>query len=273
MSGNLTYWKGIVKWGRKLEADVKPFAALLAGDAYRPVVLFELRYGLVTGAYYTEGRIPNAVLRELHEMDRLVAKARQFHHATQYVAGRMALQCALDRVGAGPAALAPLVPSQSGAVLPPRGFVASISHKDGIAIAIAARDYGQRVGVDLESMSPSRNALADRILRPDEMRELAAMPAAAIWPEILARFCIKEAAYKAISGFVGRTEIGFKEMAVHLSTRVRMADGFREAEVNAAAQWGSALRILAAVGVFGPRLVAVSAAEPSVVAGLGQGVQ
>lgn len=244
-----------------MKEDATPFAGLLGGKAYRPQVLFELPYGTVAAAYYTRDIVPPEALRELHPMERSAAQARPSFGVTQFVAGRIALRCALERAGAASAALAPLVPSQNGAVMPPPGFVASISHKNGVAIAIACRDHGQGVGIDLDSLSPARSALEGRILSAEEARELSATDPDDIWLEVLARFCVKEAAYKAISRFGTCAEIGFKEMSVHISTAV-LSKGFQNALVRATAPCASTLRILGAVGLFGSRVVAASVAEP-----------
>jgi enterobactin synthetase component D len=128
-----------------------------------------------------------------------------------YLGGRAALREALYREGAP--WQAPLPSTPRGAPVPPEGWVASISHKEGLAVALVAPDEGWAVGVDLEALGPPRLHLAPRLLTSSEQAQLAAMPPQAQWPELLLRFSAKEALYKAIDPYLQRY-VGFAEVAI-----------------------------------------------------------
>jgi enterobactin synthetase component D len=108
----------------------------------------------------------------------------------------------------------------------PKGFVGSISHKDTMAVAFAAVDKGVTVGLDLEHMEPPRPRIARKILTPAEQLEVHALPEVKRWMEILLRFSLKEAIYKAIDPRVQRY-VTFKEVEVRPDM-----DGKAQARLN-----------------------------------------
>jgi 4'-phosphopantetheinyl transferase EntD len=114
-----------------------------------------------------------------------------------------------------PTEIGPLLQSPTGSPLSPPGFVASISHKVGIAIAIAEHDTGQGIGVDIECLIPERNAIAIRVLRDDERAELSSLAAGDDWINVVARFSIKEATYKALNSLIPTAQVDFKNVTVH----------------------------------------------------------
>ena len=136
-----------------------------------------------------------------------------------WIGGRVALRKALAAEGlAAPAVLA----DDRGAPGVPPTVVASISHKGSVALALVAPATAARIGVDVELDEPHRQDIAARILRPEELAELDALPAADRMRELLLRFSAKESVYKAVDPFV-RRYVGFHEVAL----RVR-ADGTAE---------------------------------------------
>jgi enterobactin synthetase component D len=130
-----------------------------------------------------------------------------------WVGGRVALREALARIGkTAPAILA----DDRGAPVLPRGMVGSISHKDRVAVALAAATDGAgRVGVDVEIDAPRARDIAAKVLRPEELAELAGMGAEERARAVLLRFSAKEAVYKALDPYV-RRYVGFLEIAVAL---------------------------------------------------------
>ena len=118
--------------------------------------------------------------------------------------GRIALRAALADLDC---AATDIPADDRGAPIVPAGFVGSISHKVGRAVALAARADGSRVGIDLE------RAIAPRL--PIERRVLTARERAAIAGAdrriVVLYFAIKEAIYKAVDPFVRRF-VGFAEV-------------------------------------------------------------
>ncbi len=127
-----------------------------------------------------------------------------------WAAGRVAMREALSRIGvdASPAVLA----GPRGAPVLPAGLSGSISHKDRLAVALVARGEG-RVGVDVEMDEVRVTDIAGKVLTDEEAASLAGMDRVTRAREVLLRFSLKEAIYKALDPFVERY-VGFKEVAV-----------------------------------------------------------
>jgi len=154
-----------------------------------------------------------------------VELARRFGGVRQktFVAGRIALGHALGQLGAPRVAV---ISDERGAPILPPGFVGSISHKGDRAIAIAARDEGDR-GVDLELVKPVRDGLAEMILTAEELARIGSDRAFAT----LASFSVKESIYKAIAPRL-RRYVGFHEAVVLLPERDAIRAGFARVEVR-----------------------------------------
>ena len=90
-------------------------------------------------------------------------------------------------------------------------------------------------------MRPFRIDISRRVLTPGELAAAGALPEPARTAAIRARFCLKEAFYKAANGFVGRT-ISFQEVAVAAITpdgRARFEGGSsRRTHWTPRAGWG-----------------------------------
>lgn len=113
-------------------------------------------------------------------------------------AGRTAAIAALRRLGE---------PNSLGSERPrpswPAGYCGSVSHSDGVAVAVVARLTGcRRIGVDVEGGQLDDDpGAAAVVLAPVESTtyfELAPDP-----KPVTFRFCAKEAIYKALDGSVG----------------------------------------------------------------------
>ena len=186
-----------------------------------------LRPALVSGVPDTWlCRVPIARLDQvdLPGVDTLSAAERRFveaakpRRAREVAAGRAALRAALRAAGWGGAG--DLLPGEHGRPRLPDGFTGSITHKDGVALALAAPlRAGRTVGLDSEVVGRDRSDIARRILRPAEQDRWLATGGA--WPQLLEVFSVKEAIYKALHPHVPRY-IGFEEAEVHEDGTVQM---------------------------------------------------
>jgi 4'-phosphopantetheinyl transferase EntD len=158
---------------------------------------------------------PGVVLARLHPDERAAGAALASARRGEWAAGRLALRAALARAGAD--ADAPIGIDDRGAPRVPGGFTGSISHKRGLAVALAAPlAQGARVGIDLELDAPSKVAIEARVLTAAERAGLAALPPGdERGRAVMLRFAIKEAIYKAVDPFV-RRYVGFQEVEVEL---------------------------------------------------------
>jgi enterobactin synthetase component D len=145
-----------------------------------------------------------------------------------WVGGRAAMREALARLGLPPVA----VPTDDrGAPVLPGGIAGSLTHKEGIAAALVARESKARVGVDLELDVVRSLDIAARVLTPGELSEIAHLDDNDRAREVLLRFSAKEAVYKALDPFV-RRYVAFGEVAVSPCEdgTARVAQGLRAQE-------------------------------------------
>ena len=164
-----------------------------------------------------DGVLPG--LDTLTDVERTLADGHGPRRRREIVAGRAALRRALGAIGWSGAEALGVGPR--GEPLVPSGFTGSLSHKDGLAIAIAARSSGDRtIGVDTEVLGTrERCSIASRVLRPDELDRWAA--GGSTWAELLLSFSIKEAIYKALHPHVPRY-IDFLEAELHADGRIEL---------------------------------------------------
>jgi enterobactin synthetase component D len=179
---------------------------------WQPVPWIAHPWGAVWGVAIPEGPPPREVIARLHPEEQATASVLPPLRLPTWVAGRLALAAALEGLGAP---RAPLGSTPRGAPEVPRGFVGSVSHKKGMAAALACVDEGACVGVDVEHAAPTRQDIARHVLRPEEAAIVDALPPALRWRGVVARFSIKESIYKALDPFVQRY-VGFKEALVDL---------------------------------------------------------
>jgi 4'-phosphopantetheinyl transferase EntD len=138
------------------------------------------------------------------------ATLRPARRAT-WVGGRVALRAALGDLGleAGP-----ILSTARGAPALPPGIAGSVSHKESVAVALAARADGATLGVDVEIDRPSKTDIASRVLTDGEQLRLAeTLPAAARARVVLVAFSAKEAIYKALDPWV-RRHVSFLEVEI-----------------------------------------------------------
>lgn len=154
--------------------------------------------------------VPEQILAELPPEEAEHAQSLRGYRQVQFVGGRMALRLALEQLGVRAGAM---LPDERGAPVVPEGLAGSVSHKRTIAVAMAARSHLGTLGVDVEDYGPPRPSIAPRVLRPEELAAVEAMPEDRRWFAILLRFSIKEAVYKALDPYV-RRYVGFHEALV-----------------------------------------------------------
>lgn len=173
--------------------------AIVPGDDPRPLAL--------------PGRAPlslDEALATLHPDERRLAAALAPARRRDWIAGRAALRAAL--AAAGVACDVAVVADDRGAPVVPAA-TGSISHKRGLAVALAARELEARVGVDVELYAAPRTDIAARVLTDDERRSLLGVEGEARGRAVALRFSLKEAVYKAIDPYL-RRYVGFREVAV-----------------------------------------------------------
>jgi 4'-phosphopantetheinyl transferase EntD len=179
---------------------------------YRLVLKSALPHGIIAGVELPPAAEPPSpeVIARLHPEEAEIAAGLRGHRLVAFVGGRLAARAVLGALGrkAGPVLAGP-----RGEPLAPEGVSLSISHKQGIAVALAARSELGDIGVDLEDLGPPRDGIAARVLRPEERAAVDALAEGRRWTATLQRFVVKEAIYKALAPRLQRF-IGFEEAAV-----------------------------------------------------------
>jgi len=202
----------------------------------RPLFELELPHGTAVAL-----AIPPSDLSELEALlpreELEVASTWAPARKRTWIAGRAALRLAVERSGLTcPAVLA----GERGAPGLPPWLTGSISHKEQVAVALVARQPGsEAIGIDVEVDAPSRVDIARKVLTPDELTELEALPEPARGVEVKLRFSAKEALYKALDPFV-RRYVGFHEVTVRpleggaarVELRLRTSEGPFDVDVT-----------------------------------------
>jgi len=134
------------------------------------------------------------VLGESSLSPRAVPKRR-----AEFAAGRHASALALARFGC----TEPVLRAESGAPRWPAGFVGSISHGAGVAVAVAARSRDYRgLGVDIEAWLDDAQCaeIMDHILCSAELELLAKVfPELSVASRLSLGFSVKESLYKCLN--------------------------------------------------------------------------
>ena len=158
-------------------------------------VIFEKRLPFGTCVGVSIGDDVDDAVAMLHPDERTHALALKPMRRRTWVAGRIALQKALHSFGKYES---PILNEVGGAPTLPIGMVGSISHKEHIAVALAAKDEGCGLGIDVEPLLPDRSMIARRILTPAEKERIEQLPQEQRWRQVLISFTAKEAIYKAL---------------------------------------------------------------------------
>jgi 4'-phosphopantetheinyl transferase EntD len=150
----------------------------------------------------------------LHPDERAAAAGLGRARRRDWSAGRLALRAALVRLDADLAEHGPIGADDRGAPRLPAGYAGSISHKRGLAVALAAADEGWALGIDVELDAPPRVDVSGRVLTEGERAIVLALAEAERGRAQVLRFAIKEAVYKAIDPRL-RRYVGFQEVELH----------------------------------------------------------
>jgi 4'-phosphopantetheinyl transferase EntD len=209
--------------------------------SYQLTIKNALPHGIIAGvALPGDGAaVPGVVLDLLHPSERGVAEGMRGYRQCSFVGGRLAARAAMQGLGRSPA---PVLPDPRGAPLAPDDLSVSISHKNHLAVAIVARSSLGSLGIDLEVLSPARPGIARRVLRPEELAAVEALPEDRQWTGTVVRFAIKEAIYKALAPRQKRY-IGFEEASVapgvngDAEVTLHLAEGPHPASLEARYTW------------------------------------
>lgn len=194
--------------------------------------------------------VPDAVLQRLPGPERDLARSMRGYRQVQFVGGRIALRAARRALGAS---LEPVLSDDRGRPIMPAGLVGSVSHKRTLAVAMVASADGSTLGADIEDYGPERLRILDRILRPEEMEAIAALPDARKWIAGVVTFSLKESIYKALDPYVSRY-VDFQEAFVETqpsgraNVELHLTQGEGPFRVDARYEWWEG-RILTSVRI------------------------
>lgn len=143
--------------------------------------------------------------------ERILSEKMAPRRVATFAGGRLAMRRALAGLGveAGPIGSTP-----RGAPVLPQPVVGSLSHKEDVAVALAAMRAGtENLGVDLELEEPLRVDISRRVCRPEEIEVLARLADIERDARVRVTFAVKEAIYKAIDPVVQRY-VAFDEVGL-----------------------------------------------------------
>lgn len=185
--------------------------SVVRADALAPFTLAS-PHGTLVGLPVDREATREALLARLHPEEAALASSWGDARVRTFVAGRLALRAALVELST-PAG-EPILRSARGAPQLGSSVRASISHKDEVAVALAAVGTSACVGVDVEILSASRSDISRHVLTERERAELSSLDEGMRRRELLVRFSLKEALYKALDPYVQRY-VGFLEVEVN----------------------------------------------------------
>jgi len=183
----------------------------------------------------TSHALVSAVVAALPEAERQHAETLPEARRASWVGGRIALRAALVDLGVDGGAI---LSTPRGAPRLPGSVRGSISHKESLAVGLAARaEAGPgagagagagawHIGIDIERIAPAKLDISKRVLRPEELARLPPPEDPRRIEELAFAFSAKEAIYKAFDPFIARY-VSFQEVAVE-----RRADGTARAALD-----------------------------------------
>jgi len=157
----------------------------------------------------------------------------------EWVGGRLAARLAASALSCD---LTALLTDDFGAPTAPKSLSVSISHKNGLAIALVAKRSNGAVGVDLEVPGRDRAHIASKVLLPSEEADIEGLGEDRRWNAVLLRFALKEAVYKALAPRA-RRYIGFEEAEIsqvsngQAEIRLLLKSGPKPKEIDARYDW------------------------------------
>lgn len=200
-------------------------------EPFVPSWVKRVRFGVLAGVPLPGGLEPvsASVLARLHPKEAAFASEERGRRQIEVTGGRLAFRAAAGAIGADVSAW-PLLADSARVPLGPPGLTVSLTHKEDLAIAFVGDSAAGLVGIDLEGGPRDRSAIMSRVCRPEELSVVQALPEAERWPNVMIRFAVKEAIYKAIAPQLGRF-FGFQAARVDVESKHRVAiTMFLEAE-------------------------------------------
>lgn len=212
--------------------QVKPYNIV-----YREAV----HHGVIIGVSLPEQKqdVPGDIISQLHSEEQTFAAGLRGFRKMHWVGSRLAASTAFQLLGYG---ASPVLSDPWGAPTSQHDLSISISHKRHMAVAIVARSEHGSLGVDLEDLQPERKGVAERVLRPEELREVRSLPPDRQWVSTLLRFSVKESIYKALAPRQ-RRYIDFSEAQVtpnvdgSVAVTLHLTQGPYPAELEARYTW------------------------------------
>ncbi|NOY28284.1 MAG: 4'-phosphopantetheinyl transferase superfamily protein [Oligoflexia bacterium] len=200
-------------------------------------------HGVVVGVTLPDSPdpVPDRVLTRLLPAERDHALTLRGYRQTQWVGGRLAAHRAFRILGCDPVALltdahgAPQAQTET-------PLAVSLAHKNTLAVALVARAEHGDIGVDLEDQAPARMRVAERVLTPSELSDVAALAQDRQWTAVVLRFSLKEAIYKALAPRLQRY-IDFSEATVDphpdgtVTVALNLAKGENPPDIEARFTW------------------------------------
>jgi 4'-phosphopantetheinyl transferase EntD len=225
------------------------FDALTTAGAFEPRRVFERRAGVVPDILFgvrfeadaTTRDVPASVLAALSDDDRRSLEGLTPLRRVERAAGRVAKAAARRALQS---AAAP----------------ASVSHKNGIAVAYASIDGSASVGVDLEEVFPGAAAIERRVLGDDERRALDAADDSDRDAAVLLRFAVKEAVYKAVHPIADRDDLTFRSLGASMDL-AEARRRFAPVDLRWRIDFGPEISCEAEVALAGTRILALARAR------------
>eukprot|EP00545_Synedropsis_sp_CCMP1620_P003043 CAMPEP_0119016564 /NCGR_PEP_ID=MMETSP1176-20130426/13594_1 /TAXON_ID=265551 /ORGANISM="Synedropsis recta cf, Strain CCMP1620" /LENGTH=280 /DNA_ID=CAMNT_0006970033 /DNA_START=119 /DNA_END=958 /DNA_ORIENTATION=- len=108
----------------------------------------------------------------------------------------------------------PCLKDEHGRPIVPDGFSGSISHKGNVGVALSAPATPfTAIGIDIEQHTSNRRSIASKVLTEREIQELGRLKTVSENEEVMLRFSLKEAIYKASHPLLNQY-VGFQEAEV-----------------------------------------------------------
>ena len=125
--------------------------------AYQIVVKEAFPFGVLIGVSLPREKapVPDGVLGRLRPAERVYAEGLAGHRQMTWTGGRIAMHKAIGALGLN---VSDVLTGPYGEPLLPEQATGSISHKDGLVVALAARAGHGHIGVDLEELEHHRLA-------------------------------------------------------------------------------------------------------------------
>ncbi len=192
-------------------------------------------FGIIAGVSLptVKAAVPHEVLARLQPAEHEAALRLEGFRQMEWVGARLAWHAAAAAFGLAPSAL---LSGTEREPLAPAEVAVSLTHKRDLAVALVGPAHAGALGLDLEGDGRERLRIAERVLREEEMTRLASLPEARRWLELMVRFAIKEAIYKAVHAKLRRF-VGFDEARVeveleHVPNSDQLADFTRVDQVS-----------------------------------------